>query len=80
MPDGAVLLSTEQEIYYGLNVAGARIWELLSATATLAELCAALADDFPDVPLAELRADALDLLEQLEAARLVVPHTVGGEG
>ena len=32
--DGAVLLHTETEVYYGLNRVGARVWELLRQDVT----------------------------------------------
>lgn len=74
MPEGAVLLSTSDEVYLGLNQAGARIWELLTLAGSLAELCTELSERYPDVPAARLRADAQELLAQLEKARLVLPR------
>jgi len=45
----AVLFSTEEEVYFGLNEVGARVWELLPpATNSLDELCAALAVQYLD--------------------------------
>ncbi len=47
---GAVLLSTVDETYYGLNPVGARIWTLLPpAHGSLESLCEALAGEYPDV-------------------------------
>lgn len=63
--DGAVLLDTSTEIYYSLNTVGARICALLSEHETLGSLCATLASEYPDVPLATLRADAQELLAEL---------------
>ena len=43
--DGAVLLQMEDEIYFGLNSVGARIWQLLPPASTdLDDLCAQLGD------------------------------------
>jgi hypothetical protein len=72
LSDGAVLFSTEDEVYYGLNEVGARVWELLPpACATLDEMCAALAGTYPDVDEATIRADVAELLEDLLAHRLL---------
>ena len=71
--DGAVLLSATDEVYYGLNRVGARIWELLPpATTSLTELCAALHREYPHVDLPTLRNDAIDLLRDLVANGLAV--------
>lgn len=71
LPDGAVLLSTREEVYFGLNRTGARIWELLQEAATVDELCSELRGDFPDAPNGQLRRDVLDLLGELEELGLV---------
>src|SRR5215213_8254843 len=43
VPEGAVLLATRDEIYYGLNDVGAEIWALLlAAPRSLEDLCARL--------------------------------------
>jgi hypothetical protein len=71
--DGAVLLHVEEEIYFGLNDVGTRIWQLLPpACFDLNELCARLAEVYGDVSLEVLRADVVELLTELEANQLVV--------
>jgi len=71
--EGAVLLHTEQEIYFGLNGVGVEIWELLPPACTeLDELCARLSDRYPEVPRGELCSDVTELLEQLKSQGLVV--------
>ena len=70
--EGAVLLSTEQEIYFGLNGVGARIWALLPPVHdSLEGLCVALAKDYPDVDAADLKADVVELLGELKQNGLV---------
>lgn len=69
--DGAVLLDPVQEIYFGTNSVGARIWQLLPTCATIEELCSALGAAYPDVDSSILREDAIELLEALLAERLV---------
>ena len=71
--DGAVLLHVEEEIYFGLNDVGSRIWQLLPPTcADLDDLCARLSQTYTDVAPEVLRADVLELLGQLEENQLVV--------
>jgi hypothetical protein len=70
--EGAVLLSTGQEVYFGLNGVGARIWALLPpSNDSLEDLCVALGKDFPEVDTAVLRADVTELLEELARNGLV---------
>ena len=71
--DGAVLLHVEEEIYFGLNDVGTLIWQLLPpACRDLNELCTRLAEVYSDVPPEVLRADVVELLNELEANQLVV--------
>ena len=74
LPDGAVLLDTRTEVYFGLNPVGARVWQLLPPAArTLDELCAALGREYPAGPGAVLRDDVAELLAQLRDQGLVAP-------
>lgn len=71
--EGAILLHTEQEIYFGLNSVGVEIWEMLPPTCSrLDEVCAALAQRYPEVPVEDLRSDLTELLGNLAAQGLVV--------
>lgn len=77
--DGAVLLSTKDEVYYGLNAVGAHIWERLPPVlAGLDELCAALRGLYPGVDGLAIRADAEELLQELSAHGLVYSPQQGG--
>lgn len=71
LPDGAVLLDTSSEVYFGLNAVGARVWQLLPAAATLDELCAAVAAQYPDADPRRVRADVAALVEALVAEGLL---------
>lgn len=74
--DGAVLLHTGQEIYFGLNTVGVHVWELLRPdVGDLDSLCAALGERYPDVAAAEIRTDVAELLDALERDGLVLPPT-----
>lgn len=71
--DGAILLHVEEEVYFGLNSVGARIWSLLPPTsASLSEVHGSLAEEYPDVDASTLEADVQELIESLREAGLVV--------
>jgi len=70
--EGAVLLHVEDEVYFGLNEVGCRVWELLPPESSdLSDLVTALATVYPDVSEATLREDVSELLHQLRDAGLV---------
>ena len=72
LPDGAVLLHTATEVYYGLNAVGARVWELLPpSTHDLDDLCAQLAAEYPEADPLEIRSDVVELMTELREAGLV---------
>lgn len=80
LPDGAVLFSTTDEVYFGLNPVAARVWELLPpASASLDSLCSALEREYPEVAPDELRRDVEELLQDLAEFGLV-RHTSGDGG
>jgi hypothetical protein len=75
LSDGAVLFSTTDEVYFGLNSVGAKVWQLLPpATATLDQLCTALAAEYPEVAPDTIRSDVIELLEELTVHGLVLPR------
>jgi hypothetical protein len=74
LPDGAVLFHSAEEVYFGLNPVGARIWELLPPKCeTLGSLCADLGELYPAVDADELCTDIGELLAELLDQGLVVP-------
>lgn len=75
LSDGAVLFSTEEEVYFGLNPVGAKVWELLPpVSSTLDDLCAKIAGQYPEVDPAVIRADVIELIAELTSHRLVIPQ------
>jgi len=73
LPEGGVLFSTESEVYFGVNMVGARIWELMPpATQTFGELIDALRSEYSDVSVDVIRGDASKFVEQLLSNGLVV--------
>lgn len=73
---GAVLYSTEEEVYFGLNPVGVRVWELLPpAQQTLDDVCRILASEYPDVGQDVIRADVTELIDELLKLGLVQATT-----
>lgn len=71
---GAVLYSTQDEVYFGLNPVGVRVWELLPpAHQTLDEVCRVIASEYPDAGEDVIRADVAELLDELVKLGLLVP-------
>jgi hypothetical protein len=62
---GAVVYHAADEIYYGLNELGARIWELLPSFATVESLGAHLQHEFPEVSAARIDGDVRALMDSL---------------
>ncbi len=69
--DELVLLDLERGVYYGLNEAGARIWQLLAEGGSIAVVAARMAEEF-DVAPEEVERDVLALVEELRERELVV--------
>jgi coenzyme PQQ synthesis protein D (PqqD) len=76
-----VLFSTETEVYFGVGVVGARIWELLPpATSTVEEMVAILASQYHDVPSSTIRTDVERFLTELLSNGLVAPVATRSPG
>lgn len=72
--DGAVLLSLEDEVYYGLNAVGARVWEFLAESSRgVDELVDALQLEYREVDRDVIWADVNELLRDLTENGLVAP-------
>lgn len=79
--DGAVLFHTGQEVYFGLNAVGAKIWELLPPRCrTWEELISELRTAYPEVDEATLRQDVEELLKELEDNGLLTPAGPRNDG
>ncbi|MCA9736011.1 MAG: PqqD family protein [Gemmatimonadota bacterium] len=71
--DGAVLLHTESEVYFGLNHVGARVWEMIPGAGTRRDdLVQRLAEAYPDVGVETLEQDVGELLGQLAENGLIL--------
>ena len=70
--DGAVLYCTTRELYYGVNEVAAFVWEQLPTEGTsLDALCSAVGDRYPDADPAQVRADVIELLDDLARCGLL---------
>ncbi len=71
--DGAVLLSSSDEVYFGLNEVGAKVWSLLPPSGSgLDDLCDKVCRDYPDADRSVVCSDVEELLEQLVSHGLLV--------
>ncbi|MDD3775749.1 MAG: PqqD family peptide modification chaperone [Sulfurovaceae bacterium] len=70
MDDELVMMSMENNAYYGLNKVGRKIWELLESEQTLDTLCDELLKQY-DVDRATCYRDILVIVSKMEEAGLV---------
>ena len=66
----AAILNLKDEVYYGLNPVGARVWELIRTPRTAHEVCEAVAAEY-DVEPDRCERDVLALLQKLADVGLV---------
>jgi len=66
----AVILDLEAGAYYGLNAVGTRIWNLIQAPRSIAELRETLLSEF-DVDADRCNRDLERLLQELETRRMI---------
>lgn len=65
-----VLLSLESEDYFGLDLVGSRIWQLLASEATVRDVFTSMLGEY-DVDEATLAHDLEGLIEELASRRLI---------
>jgi len=70
--DETVILDLASGTYFGLDPVGARIWELMVEGKALAEICAAMLEEY-EVERAQLEVDVLRLAAELAERGLIVP-------
>jgi hypothetical protein len=72
--DGAVLLDIDKGLCYSLNAVGGRIWQAIEAgngESSIDEIIEAVAQEFPEVPRAQLLIDIDGCLRELEDKALI---------
>ena len=81
LDEGGVLLSTADEVYFGVNRVGARIWALLPPqTTTFEEMCEKLSHEFTSAAIDRIRRDTREFLRELVAAGLAASPSRDGSG
>jgi hypothetical protein len=68
--DSLILLRPASGQYYTLDEVGARVWELCDGTRPVADLVSTIQAEY-DAPEATIRADILELLDELTDEQLV---------
>ena len=68
--DECVMLDMASGYYFGLDAVGARIWQLLSETSSLAEIVERLAQEY-DVTPEQAESDLVRFVEELKANGLL---------
>ena len=66
----AVILSLRNNMYYGLNPVGARIWALLGTPVQVADICEKIVQEY-DVDVDRCERDVLSVLGQLAGRGLI---------
>lgn len=66
-----VLLNLQSGVYYGLDEVGSRVWQLLTQSRGVDDVCATLLDEY-DVSAEALRADVERLVGELSEKGLVI--------
>jgi hypothetical protein len=69
--DTVVLLNAQRGNYYSLDQTGLRIWELLAAEITIADICENLMKEY-DVAAADCLADTIGFCQRLRDENLIV--------
>jgi len=70
LADEVVILNLQDEVYYGLNPVGARIWNLLQTPRTVQEVQDILVQEY-EVEPHRCYTDLLELLQKLAAKGLI---------
>jgi hypothetical protein len=68
----AVLLNLASGMYFGLDGTGTRIWQLIDQHGQLADVLAALCEEF-DAPRDAMERDLLNLASELSDKGLLMP-------
>jgi Coenzyme PQQ synthesis protein D (PqqD) len=66
-----VLFNMDDGQYYSLNEIGSRIWELCDGSRSVGQVVSSLGEEY-DSPAEIIKSDALELLEELVLADLLV--------
>lgn len=74
LSEGGVVLSTADQVYFGVNAVGAKIWSLMPPVlGTFGDLYAELERCYPDVEADRLQVEARQFIQALVANGLAIP-------
>lgn len=65
-----VILNVESGLYFGLDLVGARVWELIQQPRSVAEIVEVLLQEY-DVDEQRCRHDVLALLDEMQLRQLI---------
>jgi hypothetical protein len=68
-----VLLNLESGVYYGLDLVGTRVWQLLQQGNSIASICDTMLDEY-DVAVDVLREDLMRLVSELRERGIITPR------
>ena len=71
--DEGVILDSRGEIYFGLNAAGTRIWEVIAGGATIEDAAQRLVEHYGITP-EQARTDTAALVDELVGRQLITPE------
>ena len=70
----AIMINLTSGVYYSTDGVGARMWELAAAGATVAEVAAAIAQEYA-IPATQASEDVQKIVGQFVEENLLIPHT-----
>lgn len=70
LDDEAAILNLENSVYYGMNVVGTRVWNLVQQPLSIRAIRDAIVDEY-DVTPEQCESDLLPLLERMKAVGLI---------
>ena len=72
--DEGVILDSRDEIYFGLNAAGTRIWEVFANGGSVDDAAQGLVDRYGITP-EQARTDTIALVDELLSRQLITPES-----
>lgn len=68
-----VIVNLQAGTYYSLDATGSRVWQLIQAPISIADVCAMLEQEFQVEP-SQCRKDILELMDNLAEEGLIQTH------
>ena len=71
--ESVILLNPDDGQYFTLDEVGARVWQLCDGTRAVEEMISTIHAEY-DAPLSAIRADVVELLDDLAREKLLAPN------